>query len=128
MKKLIAAALLALPLAACSGGQNPTAAPATTAAATTTTAAKPDPGIVACKASAQRQKVALRQKNPPMPTMAQREQSWKLYQRSHYKALRNVGVALERAWTVGNLSDQIAASAQLVMTCASYGVDVPTTE
>jgi hypothetical protein len=59
-----------------------------------------------------------------MPTMTQREASWNRYQQSAYPALRDVGVKLERAWTQGDLSEQVAAGMNLVIKCAAYGVEI----
>lgn len=115
MKKFLVAVVLVLTLAACGGhARNGAARAVTTIAVPTTTMT--DPGVAACRASKDNQKVKA------MPTMAQREASWNRYQQSHYPALRDVGVKLEKAWTEGSLSDQIAAGVYLMVECAAHGI------
>lgn len=124
MRRIALAAAAAAVLAACSGGAGQVAeqTPPPTVAASPVRAAE-DPGVGACKASAKRQREAA--DSDPLPTLAERRASWERYQRSAYPSLREVGSKLERAWTAGDLADQIEAGMNLVISCAAYGVDVP---
>lgn len=99
-------------------------APATTATTVAPPTTGPDPGVAACKATAKHQ--AARKATDAPPTLEQRRASWQRYQASHYPSLRKAGEQLERAWTTGAVSDQLAAAMNLVVACYAYGVDIPT--
>lgn len=123
MRRLTLVAIAAVLLVACNSTPPPVAAQTPSAAATTTTAVpRPDPGIDACKSTAKRQRE--KTGDTPLPTITQRRASWERYQRSGYRSLREVGEKLERAWTGGNLGDQLEAGVTLVVVCATYGVEI----
>lgn len=120
MRKLALVVVAAVLVAGC-GGADPSPEAASVQVSTTTVAptiTAPDPGVTACKT------IARRAAAKKAPTDLQRAAGWRDLQASQHEDLQNAGAKLQKAWTEGDLADQVEANVNAAMACAVHGVEV----